>query len=919
MATLPVLAAEPAGLATVIEFQGRVEISRAGSNAWDPAYTNQVLHTGDRYRTGERSQLLLRMFDRTHLRVGERSVCLLQLPEEEEDGIVATFIRGIGYFFGRDQPDKVLIRSTTASAAVRGTEFVVQADEDGRLVVTLIDGSVELSNDQGTVNLESGERGEAVPGSPPVRTPVVQAEAEIQWLLYYPAVLDLEELSFDQQQRDELDETLRAYQSGDLIRAMESYPNSRRPTNDSERAYRAMLLLSVGDIDQTRQTLQSATNERAPGILAVRELLSVVVGNDPILVEAPERASEWLARSLRQQQDFDLPAALTSARTAVGINPRFGFAWARVAELEFSSGRAREARIALERTLELTPRNAQALALLGFVRASEDDLPGALAAFDQAIAIDDRLGNAWLGRGLVRIRLGDRAAGLADLQVAAVMEPNRSLLRSYLAKAFGLAGDVELALHELELARNLDPNDPTPRLYEGLLRRQRNEINTSLRDLEESVRLNENRRVYRSRLLLDQDLAVRSAHLAGVYLDLEMRDLSLREAARAVDHDYANFSAHQFLAQSYNALRDPRQINLRYETPAFTEYLLSNLLAPPGAGSLSQNISQNEYARLFDRDGLGFSSDTQYLGSGDWRQNASQFGNFGDFGYALDVFYQTENGQRANADLDQIAVSFAAKYAVAPKDQLLVTATWYEYESGDVAPRYDPADALTGLRVNEVQEPLLTAGWRHEWSPGQITLAAFSYADQTIGVTNAAQPTLLIGRNPAGQVTLINQTPTPLAPLDYEGRFRLYSGEAQHLWESARHTLIVGGRVQTGTFDTASRLGLSTPTILNAANRTNPVPGTFSTPATAQSDVSSMNRFTGYVYEKWKVLDSLQLIGGIAYDYLEYPVNHRNAPLWAGETSTDQWSPKAGFNFEPFTGTVLRGAYSRFLGGVSRH
>jgi outer membrane receptor protein involved in Fe transport len=39
--------------------------------------------------------------------------------------------------------------------------------------------------------------------------------------------------------------------------------------------------------------------------------------------------------------------------------------------------------------------------------------------------------------------------------------------------------------------------------------------------------------------------------------------------------------------------------------------------------------------------------------------------------------------------------------------------------------------------------------------------------------------------------------------------------------------------------------------------------------------------------------------------------------LSAGETSTDQWSPKAGFNFEPFTGTVLHGAYSRFLSGVS--
>ena len=58
------------------------------------------------------------------------------------------------------------------------------------------------------------------------------------------------------------------------------------------------------------------------------------------------------------------------------------------------------------------------------------------------------------------------------------------------------------------------------------------------------------------------------------------------EASRAVSYDYGNYSAHLFLADSYQQLSDPNEINLRYETPAESEYLVANLLAPVGAGTL---------------------------------------------------------------------------------------------------------------------------------------------------------------------------------------------------------------------------------------------------------------------------------------------------------------------------------------------
>ena len=71
-----------------------------------------------------------------------------------------------------------------------------------------------------------------------------------------------------------------------------------------------------------------------------------------------------------------------------------------------------------------------------------------------------------------------------------------------------------------------------------------------------------------------------------------------------MNYDYANYSAHLFLANSYTELSDPNLINLRYETPAENEYLLANLLAPVSAGTMSPTISQQEYSPLFERDRL---------------------------------------------------------------------------------------------------------------------------------------------------------------------------------------------------------------------------------------------------------------------------------------------------------------------------
>lgn len=208
------------------------------------------------------------------------------------------------------------------------------------------------------------------------------------------------------------------------------------------------------------------------------------------------------------------------------------------------------------------------------------------------------------GRRGIAVRLaGSRARGGAGTEPGAPAElPGQGASAGRRDPGLGRGGSGTRAARERTCREGVASRaaarsaDPTPWLYLALLRQEQNRINEAIRALEESVARNENRRVFRSRLLLDEDRAVRGANLASLYRDAGMREVAVREAGRAVDADYANASAHLFLAHSYNALRDPRQADLRYETAWFGEFLM---------GTCSRRSAPARCPRCFPRTSTG--------------------------------------------------------------------------------------------------------------------------------------------------------------------------------------------------------------------------------------------------------------------------------------------------------------------------
>src|SRR3989454_1706255 len=233
----------------LLTIEGKVEVFATGASTWSPARTNQVLQVGDRLRTGLRSRATFRLSDKSVLRVNELTTLKIQPPPKESNAPVLDLSSGSTYFFSREKPAAVEFRTPLASGAIRGTEFHLAVAEDGRTVVSLLDGLVALNSEREQIDLKTGEQGIVERGQAPRKTAVIDTINIIQWCLYYPAVLDTDELGLSADARQALSASLAAYRDGDLLQALALYPEERKPDSDPERIYRAALLLAVGQVE----------------------------------------------------------------------------------------------------------------------------------------------------------------------------------------------------------------------------------------------------------------------------------------------------------------------------------------------------------------------------------------------------------------------------------------------------------------------------------------------------------------------------------------------------------------------------------------------------------------------------------------------------------------------------------------------
>ena len=710
----------------VVSVQGSVDVLPAKPTRespepkWDAATLNDALCAGDMVRVGQRSRAALRLSNETNLRLDQGTTLTLVAPNDKGSTLLDQISGGMHVI--TRTPKAFKVKTPFVNANVEGTEFAIRLTPNDASIA-VYEGRIVAENDLGGIALANGEEAVATKIAGPKKELVVRPRDAVAWTLYFPTIFDyrLDAGVAEWPGESARQRSIDFYRSGKIVEALaalESVPEREAPPWFL--TYRAGLLLLVGRLDEARPDIEralriDASNGGAYSLLAVISLIEKDKVRALALAERavdldPKSAATWIARSYALQANFEIEQALANVQRAVDLDPQNALAWARLAELQMSTGNLNRGLAAAVKATELNPKLSKTQTVLGFASLVSMDTSAAKAAFEEAIYLDQSDPLPRLGLGLAKIRDGNLELGRVEIEIAAILDTQNSTIRSYLGKAYHEETRRNLAGKQFALAIERDPADPTPHLYDALKKQSEGRPVEAQSDLNKSIHLNDNRAVYRSRLLLDQDLAARSASLARIYDNLGFERLGLVEASKSLTLDPASFSAHHFLSDIYSALP-------RHEIARTSEILQAQLLAPlslnpvkpnllvPGnafTNGYFKNASMNEYTTLFERNGNQFRA-SGILGNNRRRGEEAVLSAIKDrWSYSVGTLSLSSSGFRSNSDLNHRADDAFVQLAMTPTLAIQAELRSERLKHGDLTLNFDP-DVFSSLDRRELR------------------------------------------------------------------------------------------------------------------------------------------------------------------------------------------------------------------------
>jgi tetratricopeptide (TPR) repeat protein len=854
-------------IAKAVSVQGSIEAQRVGETQWQQVKLNDTFCPGDKLRSNKKSRAEVALA-KSILRLNANTTLTLKNVKEDDTALI-DLLQGAAYFFSL-APKSLEVVTPSAIAAVRGTEFFISV-EDEKTLLTIFEGEVLASNPAGSLALASGQSAVANRGQAPVQRVVARPQDAVRWTLYYPPVIDIRPGDF----QGAVQQSIESYRKGDLKAAFDRLENAPEVQDPRFFTYLASLELSVGRVDAADKNIQQALSldSKNSGAFALQSIIAVAQNEkedafskaQQAVQADPKSANAQIALSYAQQARFDLEGALTSVQIAVQLEPQNALAWARLAELWSAHGNRDRALEAAQKAVSLNPNLARTQTVLGFAHLTREDTGKARDAFQKAIEFDQGDPLPKLGQGLAKIRDSELAEGRGDIEEAVSLDPNNSLMRSYLGKAYYEEKRSDKASEQFDIAKKKDPKDPTPYLYDAIEKQTTNRPVEALHDLQTAIELNDNRAPFRSRLLLDSDLASRSAAIGRIYTDLGFQKRALLEGWLSVNTDPTNFSAHRLLADSYSSLP-------RHEIARVSELLQSQLLQPINMTPIQPRLAEsnlflisaggpgalsfNEFNPLFKSNGLTFQGNGIVAENDTYSGEGIISGIFDRASFSVGYSKFKTNGWRVNADQEDDLANAFVQYQLTPQTSIQAEYRYRDTVKGDVLQRFFENNFFSTERRRDTTNTA-RIGFHHSFMPGLDVIGNFSYQDKNRQVLNP-----------------------PFAVI--EGDDEAYGGELQFLFRSKYLNAVAGG----GFFD------------INAKDTVNFLGTIFDV------DLDS-NHTNFYLYTYIKPLKNLTLtVGGSAdFFYVDDFLSKDGS----------QFNPKLGIVWEPFKGTTLRGAWFRAL------
>ena len=852
-------------IAEILSAQGEIRIN--GTLIDNAAASRDRLRVcaGDIISSGELSRASLAILTTDAvLRIDQNTEFRIN-TQRDTDRSLLELIKGAINFLS-PSPVDVGVTTAAVNAAVEGTEFHVRVEGD-RATVTVLEGQVRLTDSGGgnELSLQRDQAASARVGEPPSIDPSVNASNvgnAVQWAHFYPPIINLDESAPGLTETDAEYHVRRAalfLSRGAVEEAEAALAAASAIDEDNEDIWGLELMIELSQFDRTPAKAASLNRLLEDG--ESRELNS---------------SAALIALSYGQQWRFDLDGALESLINADEIDADNPLVIARLAELWLAMGDVDRALSEALRAENISS-TAHAKTVLGYVHLANIDVDAAASSFQEAIEKrpDDPLPH--LGLGLAMIRRGDLEGGADEIRAAYGLDQANALVRSYLGKAFFEQKKDPLDGGLYAEAKALDPNDPTPWFYNAIRLQTLNRPAEALQDVRGSIDRNDNRAVYRSRLLLDEDLAARSAALARIFDDLGFEQKALVEGWKSVNTDPSEHSGHRFLSDTYASL--PRHEIARVsellqsqllqpinQTPIQPQLAETNLVILSGAGP--SDVGFNEFNPLFTGDGLRLQFNGVGGQNGTLGNDLVISGIHGRFSYSLGQFYYETDGVRENNDQQRVIYNAFFQAALTHRTSIQAEIRSTNADTGDLNLRFDP-DFFSPERRIEDDFDTARLGLRHSFSPNSKLLVSAQYGEEQNTLMEAFDIPGIV----SGNLELMTDSDSWIV-------------ELQHHYQRGRMTLISGAGSYSRESETVTTQIVDFPFPITDVTVTG-------------EDAEQANV---YAYALFDLSDKLILSTGISADFLQTDLFDR-----------DQVNPKLGVTWSPTASTSIRLAAFRAL------
>ncbi len=908
-------------------FEGVVQVQRVGDSRFESTQAGTEISLGDKLKTGENSRATIKLPNGGYLRIAKNTI--FQIKDDTVNGLFSLQAGNL-YFFGREDKHSPSIETPHVTTAIRGTEFTASVHE-GSTEISVLDGAVLCKNVYGEIIAQKGEVVKADSQNKPVKSLLLHPKNAVQWTIYSPSILsgsslknffpesnESEELAYDLISKGDYEQALLLLAPDSLkfkiasAFVLESKGDTEKASiilSDKGISYSSEALTLNGAINFVHGSVVEAENflneamkntqKTSLKALILSQLAMIYLAKDELgrAVDYLEQARGFapnipeilLVDSYVSQAKMQMENALATANDLATRDPYNVTSFVRKAEVNLSFGKLKEARDDIARALRLNPSDPYALTINGFVLLFTRKLQESIVEFKRAQELAPGFSLPILGNALALIKQGNLESGRIMLEKASFLSPNVSIYRSYLGKAYYEAEKSDLSSHELERAISLDPLDPTPYLYKAYNDLENNRPVEALNNIESSIERNNNRAVYRSNLLIDQDLASRSASLGEVFNSLGFYNAGRVEAIKSISRDYTNYSAHLLLSDTYTSiLENDASVAERRIVELLSPVSFNLFQHPEGEASL------NEYNSLFDRPDSKTRLSLEASTYEDLFVPGALYAKKGeDYAYSLEVRSLMTGGSKHGdySRLEEGKLRGAYDFGYDNRVTLRTDALYNKIVEG--SPEHD--DSF-------IEAYDFGAGFLHKFSPNSNLIVDLSYGSQNnrFMYTQFERPSILdeiyLDEEMSYDNTLL------LNELSRES-VKGFQGAIQHAYDSRYVSSVLGYELRVSDVDRkessevlADDLGLFDG--YNYYLRTRGANDLFS------NDI--------YSYLTFHTCDYADITAGGSYTFIELE-SREITPFIDGTRNNERFNPKVGLTVYPTDALTIRAAYFESL------